>query len=385
MNNQKTYTSTKMKKKILALAFLLLFFVSGYADRPLRTSGKIIAVGDTIDRIVAEETAKLMKMPGYTAVSGVIYRKGKAHEFHFGKLSNGKKPNSNTIYEIASLTKTYTGLLLSQAVYDHKINLDQDVRDYLDDKYPNLVLAGGKPITFRHLITHTAGFPVFMNCEDPAQTVAQQIACYERFTREDFFKALKTVQLVDSSGKNYHYSSVGTQLVGYVLEQVYHMNHMELLRKYVFSRSGEEQTFSVLKQDGNPNLSIGKNSEGIPMPLINGFHEYSAGMKSTTSSMLHYLRMYLESNDAVIKQTMERLAGNVQYGRAYAWNTYAYNGPRKMLYHNGGSLGHSSWIALYPNQKTGVFIVTNVVTADSQARLNELSNRIMDRLDINTN
>ncbi|WP_370583544.1 serine hydrolase [Pedobacter sp. ASV12] len=85
-----------------------------------------------------------MKQPGYTAVSGVIYLNGKAHHFHFGQLQNGKKPNNHTLYEIGSITKTYTGLLLAQAVNDHKIGLDDDVRTYLDGQYPNLVLSGGR-------------------------------------------------------------------------------------------------------------------------------------------------------------------------------------------------------------------------------------------------
>ena len=90
--------------------------------------------------------------------------------------------------------------------------------------------------------------------------------------------------------------------------------------------------------------------------------------------------MYLESNDKVVKQAMDRLAGDVQYGRAYVWNTYNYEKKNKMLYHNGGTFGHSSWIALYPDQKIGIFIVTNIVTANSQSKLNELSNSIISKI-----
>lgn len=338
---------------------------------------------DPVEKVIAEETAKLMKSSSYQAVSGVIYIKGKAHYFNYGKLSNGQRPNSNTVYEIGSITKTYTGLLLSQAVHDRKISLDDDVRKYLDGKYPNLTL-DNRPITIRHLITHTSGLPLAMNCDEHAQNVKEQANCFEKFRKEDFFKALKIVQPTDRSGKNYLYSGVGIQLVGYILEQAYHMNHRELLQKYVFSRSKEKQTFIVLKQHENPNISIGRNSDGKLMPLINAFYFYSGGMKSSTSSMLNYLKMYLESNDMVVKQTMEQLAGNPQYGRAYAWNTYAYDTQKKMLYHNGSTFGHSSWMALYPNQKVGIFIVTNVVTADSQQKLNELSNSIIDRLNIET-
>lgn len=367
-----------MKKLLLVTALAAL----GYTFTSFPAIGKPDAARGPIEKAIAGETARLMEEPGYSAVSGVLYIRGKAYQFHYGRLSNGKKPDSNTIYEIGSLTKTYTGLLLSQAVSDGKIRLGDDVRKYIAGNYPNLVLSKGRPVTIRDLITHTAGFPYFANCYTGKPTVAQQITCFENLTEEDFFTALKQVQLIDSSGQNYHYSSIGTQLVGYILERVYGLSYQELFQKYIFSRSGERRTFSTLKYDKNSNISLGKDSNGVVMPLLNGFYKYSGGMKASTSSMLNYMKLYLESNDKVVKQAMERLAGNVQYGRAYAWNTYNYDKEMKMLYHNGGSFGHSSWIALYPDQKVGIFIVTNVVTANSQRKLNELSNRIIDRLGI---
>ncbi|MEE1944208.1 serine hydrolase domain-containing protein [Pedobacter sp. KR3-3] len=364
------------------LACFILFVFCTMAKTPDSSVAQISSTKDSVEVIIAQEVAKLMKQPGYTAVSGVIYLKGKAHHFHFGQLQNGKKPDNHTIYEIGSITKTYTGLLLAQAVSDHKIGLDDDVRTYLDGQYPNLVLSGGRPITFRHLITHTSGLPLHNNCYDGMATVAEQLDCFKNLTESDFFAALKNVKLVDNSGRNYHYSGVGTQLIGYILEHVYRLSYQDLFQKYIFSRSGEKETFSELTYNKDANISIGKDSIGRPMPLINGYYKYSAGMKSSTSAMLAYMKMYLESNDKVVRQAMNRLAGTAQYGRAYAWNTYNYDKEMKMLYHNGGSFGHSSWIALYPNQKVGIFIVTNVVMADSQVKLNELSNSIIDRIGI---
>lgn len=75
------------------------------------------------------------------------------------------------------------------------------------------------------------------------------------------------------------------------------------------------------------------------MPLINNGYQYAGGLKSSTSSMLNYIRMYLENDDPVIIQSMNLLKGNIQNGRAYAWNTYNYNQDYKMLYHSGGTLG----------------------------------------------
>lgn len=332
-----------------------------------------------IKKIVNEEVSKFMEPP-FTNLSGVIYVNGESYQFHFGTLLNGKQANNQTLYEIGSITKTYTGLILSQAVYDKKVHLDDDIRNYLDGDYPNLQLSNNVPITLRHLITHTSGLPLIIHCYKNGQTTAEQIACFETFTKDDFFEKLTNVKLIDKSGKNYHYSGVGIQLVGYILEGVYQLSFQELFEKYVFSRSEEQNTFSELKYDENSNISVGKDSNNVSMPLINGFYKYAGGLKSSTSSMLSYIIMYLKNEDSVVEQAMNLLAGNNRYGRAFAWNTYNYDRNRKMLYHNGSTLGHSSWIALYPNQKIGIFLVTNVMTENSQNQLNEISNKIIDQI-----
>jgi D-alanyl-D-alanine-carboxypeptidase/D-alanyl-D-alanine-endopeptidase len=367
-------------KKITVL-LLLVVFIGCTSKGQIKNihSEKNNLSQETIEKIINEELSEFMKPP-YSAVSGAVYVDGRTYQFHSGKLINGEQPNNQTIYEIGSITKTYTGLILSQAVYDKKLSLDIDVRTYLNDEYPNLELDNNKPITLRHLITHTSGLPMNINCNNTEFTIEEQLSCFKNFTKDSFFKALKHTKIIDNSGENYRYSNAGVQLVGYILENVYQMPFQELLKKYVFPRSGERNTIIEINSDINVHLAIGKNSNGKTMPLENGFYEYAGGLKSSTSSMLDYIKMYLENNDTVVKESMSLLAGNVKYGRAFAWNTFDYDQPNKMLYHNGGTFGQSSWIAIYPNQNIGIFLVTNVLTDNSQGNLNELSNKIINRM-----
>lgn len=370
-----------MNKIIVMIVFI--FTSCSFYNSTTENNKQLNNGQDIIQQAVNNEVTEFLKKPKFSALSGVVYVNGKSYQFHFGKLINGKQANNRTIYEIGSIVKTHTGLLLSQAVYEKKVSLDDDIRIYLEGDYPNLVLAHNAPITIRHLITHTSGLPLFLNCNKSGEAADEKTACYEKYTKDDFFEELKNVKLIDNTGKNYHYS-VGVQLVGYILERVYQLSFQELFEKYVFSRfSGNQNTFSELKFEEYSNISIGKDSTGIPMPLINGFYKYSGGAKSSTSSMLNYIKLYLESNDPIVKQAMYLLAGNNQYGRAFAWNTYHYDSDKKMLYHNGSTFGHSSWVALYPNQKIGIFLVTNVFTDDSQQKLNELSNKIIEQINKN--
>ncbi|MCX2681417.1 serine hydrolase [Galbibacter sp. EGI 63066] len=366
----------KLSILIITLAISSCSFYNSSTDKKKQLNNE----QNRIQQIVNKEVSEFIKQPEFSALSGALYVNGKTYQFHFGRLINGIKPNNKTLYEIGSITKTYVGLLLSQAIYDHKLNLDDNIEIYLNGKYPNLKLDNNRPITLRNLITHTAGLPMIINCNKKGQTIEEQLSCFKTFTKEDFFEQLKKVKLVDKSGKNYHYSNAGIQLVGSILENIYQSPFKSLLKKFVFSRSKEQNTYIKTNDSLNNRIVIGKNNKGEKMPLENGGYEFAGGLKSSTESMLKYIKMYLESNDPVVKQSMNLLAGNEKYGRAYAWNTFEFDQPNKMLYHNGGTFGESSWIALYPDKKIGVFLVTNVMTEDSQGKLNELSNKIIERI-----
>ena len=83
--------------------------------------------------------------------------------YHYGTMDKKtmQLPDNQTIYEIGSITKTFTGTLLAQALLDKKISLDDDIRKYLPEKYPNLEYEN-QPILVKHLANHTSrleGFP----------------------------------------------------------------------------------------------------------------------------------------------------------------------------------------------------------------------------------
>ena len=113
-----------------------------------------------IKQIIKKHAALFLKDSITNSVSvGVLFR-GKTTTAHYGELDKGKgnTPNDNTIYEIASVTKTFTGTLAAKAVLDGKLSLEDDIRLYLDGKYPNLEYQQ-KPILIKHLLTHTSGLP----------------------------------------------------------------------------------------------------------------------------------------------------------------------------------------------------------------------------------
>src|SRR5258707_2534924 len=112
------------------------------------------------DSLVKKAAAGFMNSSKHIGLSIGTYNNGDEYAYHYGTIDKHKHvlPDNQTVYEIASLTKSFTGILLAQAVVDKKIALNDDVRKYLDGKYLNLVYKG-KPVRITDLATHTSGLP----------------------------------------------------------------------------------------------------------------------------------------------------------------------------------------------------------------------------------
>lgn len=132
-----------MRKNILVFIFALAF-----VKNAAQSEKKVYSIIDAAAQKVATESK------AYSVSVGVI-KDGKVYTKHFGEIDKGKgnKADNNTYFAIASITKLFTGQLLAQAVLEGKINLDDDVRKYLKEPYPNLEY-NGIPIKIRDLISY---------------------------------------------------------------------------------------------------------------------------------------------------------------------------------------------------------------------------------------
>lgn len=337
------------------------------APRPVPAAGTDAAVIAAVE----PELRNLMADPGYQAVSAAIYYRGRLSTLHLGNLASGQRPDDRTLYEIASITKTYTGLLLAQAVRDGKVELDAPVSDYLPDVRPSVLSRNGKAITLRHLATHTSGLPAFLACDDETAPVPERIACMEAHDTADFFRRLATVNLRSDPGSDYLYSNAGARLIGLVLERRYHATFPELLERFVFARTGERDTYCRVPPQERLRLASQENLG----PTCSG----GSGLTTSTGDFGRYLAFYLSGDNDLIDQATTPLLQQGQWGRAYLWNTYRPD-TEGMLYHGGGAFGTSSWVSIYPREGLGVFLVTPHVSDDAQAKLNEVANAIVDDL-----
>ncbi|MEC4089098.1 serine hydrolase domain-containing protein [Pseudoalteromonas rubra] len=302
------------------------------------------------------------------------------HQYHLGTLSNGDMPNNQTIYEIGSLTKTYTGLVVAKAILEGKVELDKDIRHYLKGKkYKNLELSN-QYITLRHLLTHTSGLPgaFAVSREDIEQ--GRYFEKISKYSRGDYFDDLKKVKLNSTPGEDYLYSNVGTNLAGYILESVYQKPFELLVSEMITSKSGELGTKFRRKESEVSEITVGTDGNGNQMPLASAYWFASGGLTSNVESVTRYMQHQLSSEPevAISHQLLEE--SWTGHGLAFYWYTTKDDSNELMLYQSGGSMGTSSWLAIYPNKNVGIFIVTNLAEENTQPKLEAISDKVFDYL-----
>ena len=105
------------------------------SDNPLKTE---------LDSTVQKAVTKYMSNENVAGISIGVISDGKSYAYNFGETKKGSNHavSNETIYEIGSISKVFTGILLANAVLDNKLKLDDDIRKYLNGNFPNLQYDG---------------------------------------------------------------------------------------------------------------------------------------------------------------------------------------------------------------------------------------------------
>ncbi len=331
-----------------------------------------------------------MKGKNINSVSIGVYNAGQTFTAHFGELQQGagNSPTDETVYEIASVTKTMASYLVAKAVREGKISLDDPVTGFLDGSYENLTYEG-TPITIRHLLTHTSGLPgflpealnaVFTNKDPEAPFKYQTLE--QAYSKEAFLQDLEQVVLASRPGEISAYSNTGAELVGYILESVYQTDIQTLLKESIWDAAGMENTFIHGDEQQKAQLVKGYWM-GNTRPSPN--FEYNlwctgSGVKSSLADMLQYLAFQLEAPDAVVSTSREVLH-EVSTGNsiAYFWNVRV-DRYGKFFHHHGGTGGVQNWLFVFPKYDLGISIITNHSDYSTPGRLSKAAKRILQEI-----
>lgn len=320
---------------------------------------------------IDEVAATLIEQPLLHSTSIAVVYRGQEFIRHRGNMEAGRPgiPTDATRYEIGSLSKTLAGTLMANAVLEHRLSLDDDVRMYLREDYPNLQYKGD-PIRIRHLLSHTSGLPNML--PERANTVLADFTdqrtpgelngIYAGYSKSEFFKDLHAVEIHQAPGKDYAYSSTGTELVAHILETVYKSDYESLLRGFFRDSAAMADLKIKLSETEASQLAIGYHSNNpvptTPMPQLPW--GASGNVKATVPEMVKYLEFQLADNSVVQESHRTLVEFDSEFSIGYFWNIIAGDRLKGTYYaHHGGVPRSQCYIYILPKYDLGIFVITN--------------------------
>lgn len=300
---------------------------------------------------------------GVGIVVGIVDIHGRRIIAH-GALKQGdpRALDGNTVFEIGSITKAFTGLLLADMVQRSEVRLDDPVAQFLppDVRLPE---RGGRQVTLIDLATHTSALPRLpdnMKPKDPGNP-------YADYTIEQMYAFLRSVQLKRDIGASYEYSNLGFGLLGHVLARRADSDYETLLKQRIIDPLRMSRTAIALSPDMTARRAAGYDAELRPAPYWQLPTLAGAGaLHSTTNDLLSLLEAELGFTETPLKAAMaaQLIPRRPMAGRAtvaLGWHI-APARTGDIIWHNGGTAGFRTFIGFDPKSRTGVVVLTNAAT-----------------------
>ena len=280
-------------------------------------------------------------------------------------LETDKQPDGNTLFEIGSITKVFTTLLLADMAEDGLVNLDDPVRLYLP-KDVVVPTRGGKEITLFHLATHTSSLPRM-----PTNFLASQFRDWTNpnahYTTELMYLFLSAHKLSRDIGTKYEYSNFGVALLGHVLARRANMDYEQLVVRRICDPLGMGDTRITLSPQQRLRLAEGHSRRGKPVANWDLNAIAGAGaLRSSVNDLLTFLSANLGLTKTDLLSAMETChAARSEAGRkgsrvGMGWHILEPPAnDKRIIWHNGGTGGYCSYIGFIKETRTGVVVLSN--------------------------
>jgi D-alanyl-D-alanine-carboxypeptidase/D-alanyl-D-alanine-endopeptidase len=339
------------------LAALVTVSPAGAQTSPVPSDAEIRKI--LVDRIDVQKQS-------VGIVVGVIEPSGR-RVVSYGRLANNdpRPLNGDTLFEIGSITKVFTSLLLAEAVHRGEVALTDPVGKFLPPsvKIPE---RGGRSITLEDLATHTSGLPRMptnFSPKDPANP-------YADYSVEQMYAFLSGVQLTRDIGSAYEYSNLGGGLLGHALTlSARATDYEELVRARVIAPLGLTSTAITLTPEMKARLAVGHSATMQPVANWDLAALAGAGaLRSTTNDLLTFLAAnlgYVKTPLAPAMATMltvRRPTGGPNLAVALGWHVLTMHG-KDLIWHNGGTGGYRTFIGFDPLARVGIVVLSNAGTA----------------------
>jgi CubicO group peptidase (beta-lactamase class C family) len=305
-----------------------------------------------------------------------IYKKESLPGIFVGVLNNGERIffnagfanpekqmryDSATMFEIGSITKTFTAYVLTTVLMENKIADTDLILKYLPDSVAqNKNLSS---ISFLSLMNHTSGLPRLPDNMNPANTRQP----YEEYSSAQLFAYLKNCA-PQPDGKS-NYSNLGAGVAGILAERISGKTYAALLEQYIFLPFKMVTPANAIALTQNKSIGYYAKDDKTPYWNMNVLAP-AGGLKCTGTEMLTYLQNMCfpqpgNSKTIVDKLITQTVAINPKIGIGMGWHIFNDKDKPLFYWHNGGTYGFSTFCAFTKDKSKAVIIVINQFNKNS--------------------
>lgn len=342
------------------------FLFQPYAGDPVPEKTEVPASrGSATSRLDAyiDSVALAYSRKGHTHALAIgVISDGKTSSYYYGETENGNKqlPDENTLFEIGSISKTFTATLLAYLAQTQLLSIDDTITNYLPDSVaanPDL-----RRITLKQLANHTSGLPR-MPANIEATAAAHPLDPYKDYTQADLYSFLVSYKATTPPDSIYLYSNLGYGLLGDILSTIYDKSYDEMIQKIICQPLDLKNTTEFPNPDSQYVAKV-YNEDGQETPLWT-FDAFAAhgSLKSSVNDLLTYAKAHFKMPETDLEHALARTRQftyfnppDTDIGLGWHMNLM---GDELIYWHNGGTFGSSSYMAFSPDRKMAVIVLSN--------------------------
>ncbi len=293
-------------------------------------------------------------------VVGVVEATGSRTIVAYGEAGPGARPlGPKSMFEIGSITKVFTSILLADMAARGEVALDDAVQRYLPTGV-SMPGRDGQTITFTHLATHRSGLPRMPTNFSPADGSNP----FADYTPELLWEFLSGYTLTRDVGSQYEYSNVGAGLLGFLLARRAGKDYQGLVQERILDPLGMDMSGTELTGPTREWLALGHNQNGdvVPnwdIPTLAG----AGALLSNVEDMLTFLEANIGEPTTDLQRAMrvshesrQQAGPNMTIG--LGWHI-RHTGNDVAVWHNGGTGGYRTFAGFDPARRVGAVVLTN--------------------------
>lgn len=307
---------------------------------------------DAIRRMLLHRVDELRLTQGM--VVGITDANERAIISH-GRSKNGgdRLVDGDTIFEIGSITKLFTALLLADMVQRREADFDEPVVKLLPPGV-RVPIRNGREINLRDLVSHYSGLPRRPTNLEPFD----QDDPYARCTVDHLYEFLADHELARTPGDSYEYSNVGAGLLGHALVlRAACRDYETLVRERILTPLGLNDTVIALPPRLESRVACAHNSSLDPVPLWNlGVLAGAGALRSSAIDLLSFLEALGDPESPIAANVAPLITPRAQGGMGLG---VLHPGSGFAISHSGGTGGTRSFTRYVPEWRRGVVVLSN--------------------------